>query len=300
MANPYRDLAAPEKELATAAALPPDTYHPRGRWAIAGRQAGVVIATLGLAELAVVVLGSGVSALGIIVVGYFAVLVQIVRRRRMAIRLVRENDEAVSMLMGPDLDEAARRLDALAVQARGLGFYHAQVVFNRGVAFLRQGAPEKALALFAAVERSGWFERYKGLGFDALLAGSQALAFGLIDDLPAAERQLAVALDRVSPTMRAKVLLAETVVGLRRGEDQSVAARIDAEWTRAEAVLPAAHLRLLRALQAWAMARAGADDAAVERVLERARPTRHGEHDHVAVRWAELKSFLAERVDRAS
>ena len=297
MATPYRQLASPTRDIAAAAALPPDAYLPRGRWATVGRNLGWVVALLGAAEVAHVALGSSLLALGFFVGAYAVLFGQVIRRRRMAMRLIRENDEAVAQLNGADLDSAVRKLDALAVQSRGLGFYHAQVVFNRGVAFIRQGQPEHALALFDAVARSGWFERFRTLGFDALLASGQSIACALIDDVPAAEGFLARALARVPAATRGKVLMAETLVGLRKGDDRAVAARVEAEWPAAEAVLPASHLRLLRALQAFAMSRSGADEADVARIIERARPVRHGEHDHVAVRWAELKEFLAARVD---
>lgn len=297
MATPYRELGAPARELAAAAALPPDTYHPKGRWAIVGRQLGVMAGIFGVAEVLHLALGGALSAVALFGAAYALVLVQIVRRRRGALKLVRENDEAVAQLYGAEFEQAARRLDSLAVRARGLGFYHAQVVFNRGVAFIRQGKPEHALALFDAVARSGWFERFRVLGFDVLLASGQSIASAILGDVAGAEGHLARALSRVSPPLRAKVLMAETLVGLRQGDDQAVAARIEAEWSAAEAVLPVSNLRLLRALQAWAMARSGADEAAMTRALERARPTRHGEYDHVAVQWPELMAFLTERVD---
>ena len=161
MATPYRQLASPTRDLAAAAALPPDAYHPRGRWATVGRQLGWVFALLGAAEVAHLALGSTLPALGCFVAAYAVLFGNVIRRRRMALRLIRENDEAVAQLNGAELESAVRRLDALAVQSRGLGFYHAQVVFNRGVAFIRQGQPEHALALFDAVARSGWFERFR-------------------------------------------------------------------------------------------------------------------------------------------
>lgn len=297
MATPYRELAAPARDLAAAAALPPDTYHPRGRWAIVGRQLGWVAGVLAAAELLHLAFGGVLSAFALFGVAYLGLIVQVIRRRRLAFKLIRENDEAVAGLYGSNVDDAARRLDSLAVKARGLGFYHAQVVFNRGVAFIRQGRPEHALALFDAVARSGWFERFRVLGFDVLLASGQSIASAIIDDVPAAEGYLARALSRVSPSVRAKLLMAETLVGLRQGDDRAVAARIEAEWPAAEAVLPVSHLRLLRALQSWAMVRAGADGEAVAKVIERARPSRHGEYDHIAVQWPELKGFLATRVD---
>ena len=217
MATPYRQLASPTRDLAAAAALPPDAYLPRGRWATVGRNLGWVIALLGAAEVAHIAVGSSVLTLGFFVVAYAVLFGQVIRRRRMALRLVRENDEAVAQLNGADLDSAVRRLDALAVQSRGLGFYHAQVVFNRGVAFIRQGQPEHALALFDAVARSGWFERFRALGFDALLASGQSIPPALLDDVPAAEGFLAPAQAPVPAAPRGQVPMAETVLGPRKG-----------------------------------------------------------------------------------
>jgi hypothetical protein len=297
MSTPYRALSAPERELAAAAALPPDAYRPLGLWALVGRRFAVYVPVLGLAYAVFLYAHLGALGLGGVVVAYAWLLVDVFRRRRLALRVARASDDAVAQLYGGDLDGAARALDQLAVQSRGLGFYHAVAVFNRGVAFLRQAEPEKALALFHAVDRSGWFERFKTLGFDALLASAQATACATLDDVTAAEGHLARAQARTAPSSRGRVLLAEALVGLRKGEHRAVAARIDAEWPAAEAVLPATHLRTLRALQAWALVRSGADEAAVARAVERARPVRHGEHDHVAARWPELKAFFAERVE---
>lgn len=297
MSTPYRELSEPVRALAVAAALPPDTYHPRGRWSLAGRR---------LARYAPLLVGAGAlwSYVGPGLVGtagvagaYLYLIVDVIRLRRRVFGVVRAGDEAVALLNGGDVDGAARTLDQLAAQARDAGFYHALLVFNRGVAFVRQSEPEKALQLFEAVARSGWFERFRTLGFDALLSAAIATAFALVGDTASAEQHLARARERVGPASRGKILPAETLVSLRNGDDRTAAARVDAEWALAEGALPATQLRGLRAMQAFALARSGADEATLARALERARPVRHGEFDHLGARWPELKEFIAQRVD---
>lgn len=296
MTTPYRELSEPVHALAVAAALPPDAYHPRGRWSLAGRRFARYMPPLIAAGALWSFVGPGLLGTGAVATAYLFMVVDLLRRRRLAFRLVRASDEAVALLHGGDVDGAARCLDALAAEARGVGFYHALVVFNRGVAFVRQSEPEKALRLFEAVARSGWFERYRVMGFDGLLYTATASAHALLGDVPAAEQMLARAQARVGPASRGKVLPSEALVGLRRGEDRAVAARIDAEWSSAEGALPATQLRALRALQAFALARSGADEAEVQRALERARPVRAGELDHLGARWPALKDFLAARL----
>lgn len=300
MSAPYRELSQPVRDLAVAAALPPDAYHPKGRWSLAARNAGLYLGTLGGIVAVSMVTGLRLLGMGTVLVWYALLIAHVVYRRRVAFRIARASDEAVALLNGGDVDGAARTLDQLAAQARSLGFYHAVVVFNRGVAFVRQGEPEKALELFGCVARSGWFERFRALGFDALLAAAAATAHALVGDLPAAERELAKARERTGPASRGKLLGAESLVGLRQGDDRAVAARIDAEWSAAEGALPATQLRALRAMQAWALVRSGADEGAVHRAIERARPVRRGEHDHLGARWPELAQFLRERLDVAA
>lgn len=297
MSTPYRELSEPVRALAVAAALPPDAYHPRGRWAIAGRRMAKYGPLLVGAGALWSWVGPGLLGLAGVGAAYAYLIVDVVRLRRRAFSLVRAGDEAVALLNGGDVDGAARTLDQLAAQARGVGFYHALLVFNRGVAFVRQSEPEKALQLFEAVARSGWFERFRTLGFDGLLSAATASTLALLGDVPGAEKHLARARERVGPASRGKILPAEILVSVRNGDDRAAAARVDADWSLAEGALPASQLRALRALQAFALARSGADEASVARALERARPVRHGEHDHLGARWPELKEFIAARVD---
>jgi hypothetical protein len=297
MTTPYRVPAPPAHALAAAAALPPDAYVPEGRWQMVGWR---LLKSLGaLALIAVVAVALRLRWVGVAaVVGWYGVLIaQAVGRRKLAFELTRANDEALAKLRGGEVDEAGRALDRLAVRARGLGFFHALIVFNRGAVRLSQGCPEDALSLWDAVARSGWFDRYRALGYDLALAAATATAHGLIGDVSAAERALARAEACVGSGSRGRLLVAQSVLGLRRGDDRAVAARIDAEWAAAEGALPASGLRELRALQAWALLRAGAEEAEVQRAIERARPVFAGEHRYLGARWPELDEFIRGRIE---
>ncbi len=248
--------------------------------------------------LVAVLLRSRAAGLAAMIGWYAALIAQAVRRRRLTMTLVRENDEALVKLRGGAVDEAGRLLDRLAERGRDLGFVHALVVFNRGAVRLNQGSPEDALSLWEAVDRSRWFERYRALGYDVTHAAATATAHALLGDLQASERALALAESRSKNAgSRGRLLIPRTLIGLRRGDDRAVATRIDAEWALAEGVLPASGLRELRALQAWALSRAGAEEAEVRRAIERGRPVFDGELRYLGARWPELDEFIRTRIE---
>lgn len=230
-----------------------------------------------------------------VVVGYVALLAWFVRRRRRLLAVARASDEAVGLLNAGQLGDAARLMDELLPQARGMGLLHALLVYNRACVYLRQSQPQRALELLHRVERSGWFMKGSPHGFDVLLPCTLAVTESVLGDTKRAWAHLEGVRPRMPSLRRGVLFHAELVTGCREGRFREVLAWVDERWRASEGSLTAAQLRLLRLLEAYAAwSVAGADDARVTDALSLARNAEPDEYRYLlAGGWPELEAFLA-------
>jgi tetratricopeptide (TPR) repeat protein len=227
-----------------------------------------------------------------IVAMFTALLGRRIRQSRLAVRLVRENDEAVAQLNSGDLDAAQGGFERIASQARSVPLLHALAVFNRGAVALRQGRIDEAITFIDAARASGWLnEPVYQLAPLALTA--TATCHAIKGDLDLAECVQKEAHSILSPSKRGVTMVLDAIIACRRGDFTKAAADIDANWSAAEGTLNAAQLRTLRLLRAFAGEPLGDEVAAIEKRVEAARPTRAGEQSYVAVEWPEYREFLA-------
>jgi tetratricopeptide (TPR) repeat protein len=227
-----------------------------------------------------------------IVAMVFVLLARRLMQRRLAVRLVRENDEALALLNAGDLGAAGAAFDRSASQARSVPLLHAFAVFNRGVVALRQGQIDEAIALIGSALESGWLSEpmYGGLPFALTGMATCHAIKGDLDRAEAFQRQAHAA---VSPSKRGMTMVVDALIACRRSRFDEVAGAVDNNWSLAEGALPAAHLRSLRLLRAFAAERLGEDESAVAKRIDATKPVRAGEQSYLATDWPEYRDFLA-------
>lgn len=226
-----------------------------------------------------------------------AVLWWLVSRVRAMHAMVKENQDAITLLEGSRLEEGARRLDVLCRKSSWVPNFHAFFVYNRGVGYLREGQPNRALSLFAAALDSGWFEVESNsfyVYYPQLLNGI-ATCYAIIGDIAAAERWQGLAHDAITTERLGMLVPLDTLVGIRCGRYEIVVSDAEANWESAEAALPAPGLKCLRILCAFSLSQVNQNnvhDDRIRRFLDGAYPFRVGQFDWMAVNWPELKVFL--------
>ncbi len=283
---------------ATALELPvpalPPALRPSSRAAGVARVALVMVGGAALA----VALMSLLDGLAFLVAWSVAMIAAIVMRRRRFAGLARRIEDASHMLVGGEVEPAIRELDALCASTRWVPTYHALCVFYRGAAALELGEVDEALAMLTAARDSGWFGRQRALGgFTGPLYAKIAVAHALRDEPEPASAALALARQHLTPARRGSLLREEVVVLARNGEHAAALRRISEEQEHAERHLPAARMRLIRALQAFCeQGPRGADyraaaSAADPREALADRLTR-ASLERLASRWPALHSFL--------
>jgi hypothetical protein len=219
----------------------------------------------------------------------------ILRNRRLH-RIVQENQDAVALLESSQLDEGARRLDQMC-QKPTMPQFHAFLVFNRGVGYLRQCNPDRALSLFAAVLNCGWLEVQNNSFFVyyPLLLNGIATTYAIKGDIPSAEHWQGIAHDHITPERIGTLLPMDTLIGIRNGRYEIVVSDAEKNWENAESNQPAGQMKNLRILCAFALSYVNHNNVQDEKIrefLDGARPFRMGQFDYLAVNWPELKAFL--------
>jgi len=268
-------------------------YRPTTRrsWQLGGLTVGAAVT--GLAVLAV---GSPLGLVGLAgaIGAYVAIVGWQLGRRRRAIKLVGENDDGVALLNAGDIDGAARVFDQLASDARSIPFHHALVVYNRAITYLRQGEPEQALRLLAAVQHAGWLE-VKNLPYRSLLAIGVSSAYAQVGDLQQAVAWQQRAHGLVSPAKRGLLVSLDATIATRAGDYAAAAQIFELGWASAEGLLPAAQMRSLKALKAFVLLHLPPDAARraeVDRIIAELTPPRGSEFFGMGARWPEMQDFL--------
>jgi hypothetical protein len=223
-------------------------------------------------------------------------LIKVIIRNRNMHRIVQENQNAVALLESSQLDEGARRLDEMCRKPT-LPQFHAFLVFNRGVGFLKQGNPERALSLFAAVLNCGWLEIQNNSFFVyyPLLLNGIATSYAIKGDIPTAEHWQGIAHDHITPERMGTLLCMDTLIGIRNQRYEIVVSDAEKGWENAESNLPAGQMKNLRILCAFALSHVNHNnvhDEKIRQFLDGARPFRMGQFDYLTVNWPELKAFL--------
>jgi hypothetical protein len=215
-------------------------------------------------------------------------------------RMIRVNDEAQALLAAGEVARASAMFETLCRSSRGMPGLHSLFVYNRGVAYLRAGEPQRARALFLAVLRGGWFARGGVFsGYRPLLFAALASAAAIEGDVDDAIRWQRAAHDSVFEAKRGILLVVDAMIAARGERWAEVVRAVDEGWTRAENLLTASHLRILRLLRAFALERdprasyrGESPDAEIRAGLAAARPFQSGEFDHLVARWPDFRQFL--------
>jgi hypothetical protein len=218
----------------------------------------------------------------------------LVRRRRRMLALVRRNDDAVALL-GVDPTTASRILDDLSMRASGFPAVHALIVYNRGVAYLREGNIDRALALFRAALDTDWFERF-GPTHVGLLASGIAQAHATRGDVAAAASWARIAHANIGEARRGVLVALDMLIAARTGQWQHVDEVAAAGWALAEAAVPASSMRAIRLVRAFAIANLPPSQergAMIELMLSGARPPQPHDYRGLAMWWPEYAAFLA-------
>lgn len=227
----------------------------------------------------------------------FAVVLTAVFYRQI-IALVRQNNDAVALLAAGRLDEAERAFSDLVQRSERFPRYRALFLANVGVCRLRRGDDARALAYLSAAEQSGWLQKSSAVT-DAYPQVLIALALchanhGRLDE---AARWQERARAHVSAARRGLLTPLDAALAARRGAHEEVVALTAVGWSAAEGVLGSVQMRGLRLLRAFALGQLPptaerADEA--RSLVEGARPSQHGEFDHLCGEWPAFRAFLVE------
>lgn len=221
------------------------------------------------------------------------------RRRRMY-QFLRENDDGVALLGAGDLEAASATFDRLCKASRRMPALHSLFVFNRAVAHLESGELDRARALLLAVVHAGWIGQRGALGvYYSNLLGRLAIVEALLGELDAAQGWRTRAHGATSAAKQGVLLLVDVVVEARLGKFERVAELVEEGWRRAENLMNAKHLRVVRLMQAFALEQSASSDyRAISReseqlrALEAARGGQRGEFDYLCGGWESLAEFL--------
>ena len=232
-------------------AQPPAHLRPETR---AQQTTGLVVVSVlfgvvvGTCFVYAVPLGLMASAATLVLVGQF-----VSDTRRHTNRVIRANDEAVALIHGGRMIAASERLEAQARLVRHVPMVHAILVCNRAVAAMAMGDFSGALVLLESVREGRWLNNP-----DLPLRENLALAFMqahlLQGDLSQARTWAAAARETLAPAREGMMVLPEVALACAEGRWADAMAHARQGRASAEAVLPAAHLRTLGVLEAFAWA----------------------------------------------
>jgi hypothetical protein len=201
------------------------------------------------------------------------------RLKALAGTLARDGDAAL----------AVRSLEAIVADARGYPGFHCVGLLFLGIARARGGDVDGALDLLHGVERAGWLSQ-RALWMAWLLPWLSQL-HAARNELDQAEQWLDVARASLPADRREVLVSPETLLALRRGNDDQAIALIDAYIGTAAASDPVReHFALLGA---FARERAGRPLPEDEvRALVKGRLASPGRALPIETWWADFASFL--------
>jgi hypothetical protein len=206
------------------------------------------------------------------------------------------NAAALEFLAAADYAGAVERFEALFREFRRPANLHAVAGFNLGIALLRRGDLDRALAQFDSMDRH---TVTRSSGLQPAIAAQLAVVHALRGDLETSERWIAECEVRKKGFVDTRALdghlaLVRSVVGVRRGRYEEVARNLEARWRELESVLTGESLRPLRVLRAFAVAQASGPRGAgaAEALLASLRPSRPREFAELGAAWPEMSAFL--------
>jgi hypothetical protein len=207
-----------------------------------------------------------------------------------------QNAEGLKLVSDADYGGAVEHYEGLLRRLRSSGNLRAVAEYNLGIALLRRGELDRALAQFTSVDQRS---RLATIGLRPGIAAQLAFAHALRGDLETSERWLAdyeVRKKGAADTraLDGLVVLVRSVAGIRRGRYDEVVRDLEARWRELENVLTGELLRPLRVLRAFALAQADGPRGAgaAETVLAGVRPSRRGEFAALGAAWPEMSAFL--------
>ena len=241
--------------------------------------------------LLVVVMLSGTA-------GLTALAPMLLRRLRGVARLggvQRLTKQGVDHLAAGEAAEALMAFEQAARLSREvLPLWHALSVHNVGVALLRAGEPERAVALIEVAWASGAMDALMLRRQRDSLQAMRAVAYAVAGQLEEAEQALLSAQLHRSKVHPGRVMLAEGLVAARQ-ESALAVTELGAQWEQAERDLSPIQRRALRLLLAFMVHRSGGPEAAITQWLGGLQPMPAGCLDYLAVRWPELHEFMQAR-----
>jgi hypothetical protein len=217
------------------------------------------------------------------------------------VRLLRDHDEALALLAAGDLVRAGTLFEDLCHRARSMPPLHSLFLHHRGLVELHSGKHDRARAMFLAVLAAGWLSTWTSTLANHHVRTLAALAMCevLRGELDAAAEWREQASSRTTPARRGSLLLIDALIVARRDPLERLVTVVDAGWERAENLLTASQLRVLRLLKAFALERTdrgryrgSSSDAEIRQALEGTRPFRAGEFDYLTPHWPEFREFL--------
>lgn len=229
------------------------------------------------------------AAVGVI----FLVLMSLRHRFRVP-RWMKRNDAAVSRLGSGEIELASVELENLCHEARPAPLLHALFVFNRGVAYIHQGQPRRALQLFSAILQSAWTRSQQITNFHGMVLAESALALALIGELERAALFRRIAAEELDSAI-GRLVFVDVLLALRRGEWKAAASIARSQFRAAESQRGGHGARALRVVWAFAASQLPSDgerSREMQRLLDGAYPYEPGELDYLAVEWPELAKFL--------
>lgn len=171
---------------------------------------------------------------------------------------------------------------------------HAMAVHNVGVALLRAGEPERAVALIEQVWAAGAMDAWQLRPSRDVLYAARSVAHAVAGQLDEAEQALMTAQTYRSKRHPGRLLFAEALVAAR----QAVAPAGDelaAQWEQAERDLTPIQRRGMRLLLAFLVHRSQGPETTISLWLGGLLPMPAGALDYLAVRWPELHEFMKTR-----
>jgi tetratricopeptide (TPR) repeat protein len=175
-----------------------------------------------------------------------------------------------------------------------LPLWHAMSVHNVGVALLRAGEPERAVALIEQVWAAGAMDAYVLKRKRDALYAARSVAHAVAGQLDEAEHALMTAQTHRSKLHPGRLLFAEVLLAARQAAAPPVA-ELAAQWEQAERDLTPIQRRGTRLLLAFLHHRSQSPEATISLWLGGLMPMPAGALDYLAVRWPELHEFMQAR-----
>lgn len=192
---------------------------------------------------------------------------------------------SVSLMNSGEL--GAARLGFKLAAGRSWGLQRTWSVYHLGIAELRAGNVDRALALFGACESGRTMKRVKGLY--GASAAHIAFCFALKGDVQMATQWLETVQQRRGHEQVPQAILAEVMVLAMQGHFEAVANMLEPRAADNRSVLGPLS-RLLNVLRAYAQDRLGHSPQAA---LVAAQPFTTGDFDFAGAHWPDFAAFLA-------